>query len=86
MYHMTIQAFELSDKYRIPVYVLADAVLGQMMEPIDIVEIPTNTVMKEWRLDAASKSNDNLHTSIFLDYDDLLQVMHKYLIQNKTSA
>ncbi len=70
-YHMTIQAFELADKYRIPVYVLSDATLGQMMEPIDIVEIPTGTVSKEWKLDTTPKTNDNLHTSIFLDYDDL---------------
>ena len=71
MYQLTIQAFELADKYRIPVYLLSDATLGQMMEPIDIVEIPTNTVSKDWKLDATSATNDNLHTSIFLDYDDL---------------
>ena len=71
MYQLTIHAFELADKYRIPVYLLSDATLGQMMEPIDIVEIPTSTVSKDWKLDATSKTNDNLHTSIFLDYDDL---------------
>lgn len=71
MYHMTIQAFELADKYRIPVYLLSDATLGQMMEPIDIVEIPTGMVTKDWKLDATAETNDNLHTSIFLDYDDL---------------
>ena len=71
MYQMTILAFELADKYRIPVYVLADATLGQMMEPIDIVEIPTDTVTKNWKLDTTQESNDNLLTSIFLDYDDL---------------
>jgi pyruvate/2-oxoacid:ferredoxin oxidoreductase alpha subunit len=71
MYELTIQAFELSDKYRIPVYLLSDATLGQMMEPIDIVEIPTDRVSKDWKLDATPETNDNLHTSIFLDYDDL---------------
>ncbi|MCL2347739.1 MAG: 3-methyl-2-oxobutanoate dehydrogenase subunit VorB [Planctomycetaceae bacterium] len=71
MYQMTIQAFELADKYRIPVYLLSDAVLGQMMEPIDIVEIPTDTVAKNWKIDATAASNDNLLTSIFLDYDEL---------------
>ncbi|MDR1384677.1 MAG: 3-methyl-2-oxobutanoate dehydrogenase subunit VorB [Planctomycetaceae bacterium] len=71
MYHMTIQAFELADKYRTPVYLLSDATLGQMMEPIDIVEMPTNTITKEWKLDATSETNNNLLTSIFLGYDDL---------------
>ena len=71
MYHKTILAFDLADKYRIPVYVLADATLGQMMEPIDIVEIPTGQVAKDWKLDVTAGTNDNLLTSIFLDYDDL---------------
>ena len=82
MYQLTIRAFELADKYRIPVYLLSDALLGQMMEPIDIVEIPTDTVDKAWKLDTSSATNDNLHTSIFLDYDDLedliLRLADKY--------
>jgi len=75
MYHMTIQAFELADKYRIPVYVLSDATLGQMMEPIDIVEIPTGTVTKDWKIDTTAETNDNLLTSIFLDYDVLEELI-----------
>jgi 2-oxoglutarate ferredoxin oxidoreductase subunit alpha len=29
------EAFDLADKYRIPVYILADGLLGQMMEPVE---------------------------------------------------
>ncbi len=34
MYDLTRDAFELAEKYRNPVVILADAILGQMMEPV----------------------------------------------------
>jgi len=36
MFEITSLAFNLADKYRIPVMILADGVLGQMMEPIEV--------------------------------------------------
>jgi len=36
MYDLTIHAFNLSEKYRIPVIVAADGILGQMMEIVNI--------------------------------------------------
>ncbi|MFH1577880.1 MAG: 3-methyl-2-oxobutanoate dehydrogenase subunit VorB [Candidatus Omnitrophota bacterium] len=33
-FDLTVLSFELADKYRTPVYVLADGILGQMMEPV----------------------------------------------------
>ncbi|MFX1572817.1 MAG: 2-oxoacid:acceptor oxidoreductase subunit alpha [Promethearchaeota archaeon] len=36
MYDLTIQAFNLSEKYRIPVIVASDAILGQMMEAVNL--------------------------------------------------
>ena len=33
-YDWTIKAFDLADKYRIPVIILGDGMLGQMMEPL----------------------------------------------------
>jgi 2-oxoglutarate ferredoxin oxidoreductase subunit alpha len=43
--NLTNKAFELSDKYRIPVIILGDGMLGQMMEPVEFereapVELP----------------------------------------------
>ncbi|MDP1760115.1 MAG: 3-methyl-2-oxobutanoate dehydrogenase subunit beta, partial [Candidatus Woesebacteria bacterium] len=32
-------AFNLADKYRNPVYVLVDGVIGQMMEPVNISKL-----------------------------------------------
>lgn len=71
MYRLTIEAFDLADKWRSPVFVLTDATLGQMMEPIDIREVETHRSEKPWALDAKAASNNNLVTSIYLDFDDM---------------
>ncbi len=70
-YRMTIQAFDLADRWRTPVFILTDATLGQMMEPIDIKEEKIEKIDKPWALDARGSSNDNLITSIYLDFDDM---------------
>lgn len=36
LYELTYKAFELADNYRNPVIILSDAILGQMMEPVDL--------------------------------------------------
>ncbi len=36
MYDLTIRAFNLSEKYRTPVVVASDGILGQMMEPVNL--------------------------------------------------
>src|SRR5512136_486136 len=45
---LTHRAFELADKYRIPVVILGDGVLGQMMEPVDFKhEAPAKLPLRE---------------------------------------
>ncbi|WP_083552583.1 3-methyl-2-oxobutanoate dehydrogenase subunit VorB [Syntrophotalea acetylenivorans] len=70
-YRMTIEAFDLADKWRTPVFLLTDATLGQMMEPIDVRQEPTQRSEKPWALDTKPESNNNLVTSIYLDFDDM---------------
>lgn len=49
MYDYTMDAFELADKYRTPVIILADGMLGQTMEPIIYKERSlTDFPVKEW--------------------------------------
>ncbi|MDO4583411.1 MAG: 3-methyl-2-oxobutanoate dehydrogenase subunit VorB [Planctomycetia bacterium] len=71
MYSLTIRAFELADQYRTPVYLLADATIGQMMEPIDVQKVESRSFEKPWRADATPETNENLITSIYLDFDDM---------------
>ncbi|MGA2090664.1 MAG: 3-methyl-2-oxobutanoate dehydrogenase subunit VorB [Endomicrobiales bacterium] len=54
MYDFTFLAFDLADKYRTPVMILADGVVGQMMEPVELEKIcgqPSTTVSRDWILD-----------------------------------
>ncbi|MDD4013028.1 MAG: 3-methyl-2-oxobutanoate dehydrogenase subunit VorB [Candidatus Omnitrophica bacterium] len=55
MFDLTIDAFALADKYRMPVMVLADGMLGQMMEPLeyDDMEPAPKMPKKEWALTGA---------------------------------
>jgi len=49
LYELTYKAFELADHYRNPVIILSDAILGQMMEPVDFDARPPITAPeKEW--------------------------------------
>ncbi|PLY00784.1 MAG: 3-methyl-2-oxobutanoate dehydrogenase subunit VorB [Desulfuromonas sp.] len=70
-YHMTIEAFDLADKWRTPVFILTDATLGQMIEPIDIRQEKIHRAEKPWAVTATPESNENLVTSIYLDFDDM---------------
>jgi 2-oxoglutarate/2-oxoacid ferredoxin oxidoreductase subunit alpha len=52
MYDYTMQAFDLADKYRTPVLILADGFLGQMMEPVELKERPVVELpAKDWVTD-----------------------------------
>ena len=92
MYELTIRAFELADQYRTPVYLLTDATLGQMMEPIDVHEEVVRGVDKPWKVDPSSETNENLITSIYLDFDDMeahirrLDAKYQVIAEKETAA
>lgn len=71
MCDFTMRAFELADRYRTPVFVLSDACVGQMMEPLALPDVGPPPPEKPWRLDATAATNDNVITSIFLDADEM---------------
>lgn len=56
MFDHAILAFDLADKYRTPVMILSDGIIGQMMEPADITyKEPANKPKydRSWILDGA---------------------------------
>ena len=60
-------AFDLADEYRMPVMVLADGILGQMMEPVVIEEKPRRTLpAKTWALTGANGRPQNIVRSLWL--------------------
>jgi 2-oxoglutarate ferredoxin oxidoreductase subunit alpha len=51
---LTYRAFDLSDKYRIPVLILGDGMLGQMMEPVEFNrDIPVDLPVRDGALRGA---------------------------------
>jgi 2-oxoglutarate ferredoxin oxidoreductase subunit alpha len=48
MASLTVKAFELADKYRMPAMILADGTMGQMMEPVEFDFEVTPAPEKPW--------------------------------------
>lgn len=81
MYDHTMLAFELADKYRNPVMVLADAVLGQMQEPIVEREPLPEPPVKMWVLDGAEGRPARHLKSLLLKEGEL--EAHNRLLEEK---
>lgn len=72
MCELTMLAFELADKYRNPVVVLADGFIGQMMESVDFPDPkPPKESKESWAVMGNAKTKRNLINSIYLDPNEL---------------
>ncbi|MBU0690178.1 3-methyl-2-oxobutanoate dehydrogenase subunit VorB [bacterium] len=81
MCDLTILAFELAEKYRTPVYLLTDAYIGQMMEPVNFPKERVKPARKDWALYADADSHKNLVSSIFMSTGGLEE--HNIHLQEK---
>ncbi|MCL2281150.1 MAG: 3-methyl-2-oxobutanoate dehydrogenase subunit VorB [Dehalococcoidia bacterium] len=73
MLDYAFDAFDLADKYRITVALLADGTLGQMMEPVDTTtKVQGPPVVKPWALTGTEeKRKPNLISSLYLMPEEL---------------
>jgi pyruvate/2-oxoacid:ferredoxin oxidoreductase alpha subunit len=71
MADLTALAFELADRYRNPVVVLADGFVGQMMEPVEFQQKAIAPQQPEWAVTGTEETRGNLITSLHLDIDDM---------------
>lgn len=73
MVDLTSDAFDIGDKYRCPVMIIGDGMLGQMMEPVefkdaDVSELPEKT----WATSGTGmKRKKNIINSLFLEATEL---------------
>ena len=75
-------AFDLADQYRMAVVILADGILGQMMEPIVFDKKPRRKLpAKDWALTGADGREQNIVRSLWLGEKVLEQLNYK--LQNK---
>lgn len=74
MADLTILAFELADKWRNPVMILTDGILGQMMEPVEFKEdIDIKEVSKPWATTGAVNRNPNIINTLDIVPESLEQ-------------
>jgi len=64
-----MQAFDLADKYRNPVMIFADGLIGQMMEPVDFdaVEISKPADHSDWAITGADGREPHLVKTLYLN-------------------
>jgi len=68
MLDLAYLAFELADKYRNPVMILADAILGQMMEGVEFKEENKGVKKKkDWIVGGGKGRKPNIIRSLFLE-------------------
>jgi 2-oxoglutarate ferredoxin oxidoreductase subunit alpha len=73
MIDMVTKAFDTADKYRMPAMILADGLLGQMMEPVSFPEISEEKYDKStWAADGHKNSREHhIINSLYLKPEDL---------------
>ena len=72
-----LMAFDLADKYRAPILIIGDGMIGQMMEPVEFPDKsvePKDLPRKMWSADGLGGREKNIITSLFLDPLKLEQV------------
>jgi 2-oxoisovalerate ferredoxin oxidoreductase alpha subunit len=90
MADLTALAFELADRYRNPVVLMADGFIGQMMEPVEFPQTAIEPSLPKWAVAGTEETRGNLISSIFLDSDKLeAHVRHmeaKYCVAQRLEA
>lgn len=66
---LTGESFDLADIYRMPVMILADGALGQMMEPVDFEAKPARVLpKKDWACNGhGGKRKHNIINSLYIE-------------------
>ena len=88
MMDMTILAFDLADRYRMPAMILTDGTIGQMMEAVEIPEkVEPQLVEKPWALTGCKGREKNVIRSLWLDETGVqknnIELQKRYRIINE---
>lgn len=85
MADLTVKAFDLADKYRMPAMILADGTMGQMMEPVVLPEESNTSVEKPWALTGTkNKREHNIVNSLYLVPEKLEKINFERYERYKT--
>jgi len=80
---MTMEAFDVADRYRIPVIISADGMIGQMMEPVEFKEIKDRLMKpKDWAVTGTEeKRTPNSINSLYIVHEELEE--HNWRLDSK---
>ncbi|MDR3112197.1 MAG: 3-methyl-2-oxobutanoate dehydrogenase subunit VorB [Elusimicrobiota bacterium] len=82
MYEMAYDSFDLAEKYRIPVMILTDGIIGQMMEPVDFNRPEREKLLiPNWALDGCKNRPPRSLKSLLMKDGDLEK--HNFALQEK---
>lgn len=88
MVDMVTLAFDKADEYRMPAMILADGMLGQMMEPVTLPEPITSLPEKDWAACGhQNKRPHNIVNSLYIEPDELERLVdERYVKYDKIKA
>ncbi len=93
MVNLVFTAFDMADRYRMPAMILADGLLGQMMEPVEFPEAEVKQYDKPWALTGTNNERPhNVVNSLYLVAEQLEQKVlerfgrYKEIEENHTIA
>ncbi len=90
MADMTQKAFDLAEKYRNPILILADGALGQMMEKVEFKDVVIPEKDISWATTGKTKDREaNVMTSLYIQSEEMeainlkLQAKYKVIEENE---
>ncbi len=92
---LTMYSFDLADRYRTPVMILGDGILGQMMEPVVLNPESRSSkpgIKKDWILDGCKNRAPRVIKSLFLGEGELerlnqrLQLKYRKIAEEETRS
>ena len=86
MADLTMLAFDLADKYRMPAMLLADGTTGQMMEPVELMEAQAPVFTeKDWAVTGTKmQRKHHIVNSLYLDPEVLEKTVFERYERYKT--
>jgi 2-oxoglutarate ferredoxin oxidoreductase subunit alpha len=80
MYDLTVRAFEWGEHYRNPVMILADGIVGQMAEAVELTPPkPADEVPKPWALTGCRGRLPNVIRTLYLEQHGTLEKVNRDL-------
>jgi 2-oxoglutarate ferredoxin oxidoreductase subunit alpha len=94
LYELTVEAFNIADKYRTLCMIMGDGMLGQMMEPVEFRDSEEiYRADKSWAVTGTGMNREhNIITSIYIDPEVMenhnlkLQAKYRKIAENETRA